>query len=316
MPNLLSYINEKNHITIFDGDISHYVAPNHPLYQEIRERCDKNDESVLELIKNYNNKEERQRTPDTGDVKVRGNSVTYNGRTFTNPFMIEIINRLGGIGNDSVRRFINRVTLNPHEASVQQLMEFLKHNHLPITEDGFFIGYKAVTHDYKDKRTGRFDCRPGCLVEEPRDEVEHDPNIACARGHHVGTYEYANGFANYTDGDRLILVVVDPFDVVSVPKDYNHQKLRCCRYTSIGDYKELLDERRIYSVEGIVMSWDDYVSDVREQVEKIGQFEYNDDDDDWEEDDWDDDEYTCPHCKEELESCTYTYCPFCGRRVN
>jgi len=314
MTHLLSYINEKGHITIFDEDVSHMIAPSHPLYQEIRERCDNNDESVLGLIKDYIKQSESPRAPDTGSVSVSGASVTYNGKTFTNPFMVEIINRLGGIGNDSVRRFVNRITMNPREESVQQLMEFLKHNNLPITEDGFFIGYKAVTHDYRDKQTRSFDCRPGCVVEEPRDEVEHDPDVPCARGHHVGTYEYANGFADYKKGDRLILVAVDPFDVVSVPRDHNHQKLRCCRYTSIGDYKELLDERQIYSVEGLAMCWGDYVSDVREQVEKICQFVYDDEDDN---DDWDD-LTDCPNCGEDIshwDLTTGNFCPLCGEEL-
>ena len=55
----------------------------------------------------------------------------------------------------------------------------------------------------------------------------------CSFGLHVGSYDYANGWAG--DGGRLLLVEFDPQDAVSVPTDCNFQKLRVCKYKVVAD---------------------------------------------------------------------------------
>jgi acyl carrier protein len=48
---------------------------------------------------------------------------------------------------------------------------------------------------------------------------------------HVGSLEYAKGW-----GQRVVLVEVDPADVVSVPSECSCQKLRCCKYVVLAEY--------------------------------------------------------------------------------
>jgi acyl carrier protein len=55
--------------------------------------------------------------------------------------------------------------------------------------------------------------------------------VGCSHGLHAGSLAYARGWA-----ERVILVEIDPADVVSVPGDENCQKLRCCKYTVVGEY--------------------------------------------------------------------------------
>jgi hypothetical protein len=57
-----------------------------------------------------------------------------------------------------------------------------------------------------------------------RDLVNDDRNSACSVGLHVGTFGYAESFA-----EQMLVVLVDPADVVSVPTDSNAQKMRVCR---------------------------------------------------------------------------------------
>jgi hypothetical protein len=63
----------------------------------------------------------------------------------------------------------------------------------------------------------------------PRSEVEWDPTVGCHRGLHVGTWDYAYGFAQ----GAVMEVHVNPRDVVSVPTDSDAAKVRCCRYTIV-----------------------------------------------------------------------------------
>jgi hypothetical protein len=77
----------------------------------------------------------------------------------------------------------------------------------------------------------------------PRDQVQFDPGVGCHTGLHVGTFEYAAGFAQ----GALLEVVVNPRDVVSVPTDCGAQKMRTCRYTVVGLLEQRLDSPlRVY----------------------------------------------------------------------
>lgn len=79
----------------------------------------------------------------------------------------------------------------------------------------------------------------GAVVEMPRDKVDSRGHVECSVGLHVGTYGYASQF--YAgDSSQLLLVKVDPKDVVSVP-DYDFTKLRACRYTVVGEVEDILD---------------------------------------------------------------------------
>lgn len=79
----------------------------------------------------------------------------------------------------------------------------------------------------------------GAVVEMPRDKVDDRGHVECSVGLHVGTYGYASTFYSGS-GSQLLLVKVDPKDVVSVP-DYDFTKLRACRYTVVGEVEDILD---------------------------------------------------------------------------
>ncbi|WNA13761.1 hypothetical protein FIfi106_00140 [Erwinia phage FIfi106] len=64
----------------------------------------------------------------------------------------------------------------------------------------------------------------------PRWMVDADKNVTCSQGLHVGAWDYVRSFS----GDTTIKVRVHPRDVVSVPTDYNDQKMRSCQYEVVG----------------------------------------------------------------------------------
>lgn len=129
---------------------------------------------------------------------------------------------------DYLVAFWNRIKANPSRSSVQEGFDMLERNHHPILPDGRFLAWKAVTSEFKDKRTGKFDNSPGQVVEMPRRNVDDNRGNECSYGFHVGSTEYVRNFGN--NDDRYILVVVDPADIVSVPTDSNCQKMRVCKY--------------------------------------------------------------------------------------
>jgi acyl carrier protein len=125
------------------------------------------------------------------------------------------------------------------------MYNFLEHKGMPLTLRGTFIAYKGVSLDLwsicgnKDtvvvhgqvNASGQILNTIGATIEVERSSVDDDFRQGCSAGLHVGSLAYARDW-----GKRVILVEVDPIDVVSVPSDCNCQKLRCCKYTVVGEY--------------------------------------------------------------------------------
>jgi hypothetical protein len=120
---------------------------------------------------------------------------------------------------------------NPSKRSVDELYGFLEKNNLPITPDGHFLAYKKVRNDYKDVYSGTMDNSPGQVVTMPRNKVDDDKDRTCS----VGLHFCSEGYLNHFGGERVVIVKVNPRDVVSIPSDYNNTKGRACQYEVIGE---------------------------------------------------------------------------------
>ena len=137
-----------------------------------------------------------------------------------------------GIPFEPLLNFHRNVMSNPSEVSRANLYEFLEKNHVPITPDGCFIGYKKVTtvgDGLMDSHSRTIRNDVGLRVEVPRESVDPNPDQTCSHGLHVGAWEYVSQFS----GDVTLAVKVHPRDVVAVPRDYNAQKMRTCGYDVI-----------------------------------------------------------------------------------
>ena len=142
-------------------------------------------------------------------------------------------------------KFWENLKENPSSSSVDELVDFLSYKELPITEDGFLVAYKGVKNDYysstgntktkvlqgKVDGMGRIFNGIGEVIEVLRRDVDDDRSNECSHGLHVGSLDYASGFAT-----KMVLVKVNPADVVSVPKDYSFQKCRVSKYEVLSDF--------------------------------------------------------------------------------
>lgn len=155
---------------------------------------------------------------------------------------------------------------NPHPRALQELYTFLDANSLPITEDGCFLAYKRVRDDYKDYYTGLIDNSIGKSPSMPYNEVNADKNQTCSKGLHVCSLAYLSHY--YGGSGRIIIVKVNPKDVVSVPTDYNNTKMRTCAYTVVANYDENTKK----------LSYDTCKTEVKEVIkEKFDKPLYNND---------------------------------------
>lgn len=133
---------------------------------------------------------------------------------------------------DSLVLFWKNLKKNPSFNSRLQLFKFLEHNGHPLTEDGCFIAYRGITEDWKDKYTGTMDNSIGSVVEMNRSEVDDNPNNTCSSGLHAACHSYAKDFA-----DKVVIVKVNPSDVVAVPTDYNGTKMRVSKFEVVDELK-------------------------------------------------------------------------------
>lgn len=144
--------------------------------------------------------------------------------------------------SDATRKlmaFANRLGKNPSHRVFSGLYDYLLGNGIEITENGMIHCYKRVRENYFDIHSGTFDNHPGNTVSMPRVMVDENKENACSTGLHVCSSDYLPTFANGR-GDRIILVEVDPADVVSIPYD-NSAKCRCCKYLVLADVSNEFD---------------------------------------------------------------------------
>jgi hypothetical protein len=181
------------------------------------------------------------------DLKIANGLLTYQGYEIHGVAvdrLFEFIEK--GLPTKPLENFLANICQNPSRRSAESLYGFLEHQHLPITPDGCFLAYKAVTWDYKSKHTGpdgQLDNSIGSVVRVPRNRVDDNHSKDCSYGLHAGNLKYVEFFGNYIqpNPDRVVIVKINPKDVVSVP-DYHTDKLRCCEYIVVGDHNNALTE--------------------------------------------------------------------------
>lgn len=210
-------------------------------------------DSILLAIKN----KKWNKIPDLVDKSVQINKKSNGKFTVSNGKIViknkeipEIISKKILLYNNSnlpfepIIKFWERLEKNPSFIARRDLFGFLESNGNPLTEDGCFICYKGVRSDYKDKWSGKIDNSPGKAPRMKRKDVCNDPAIPCAPGLHGASLSYATSYAG---SEKLIYIKVDPKDVVSVPKDHNHEKIRVCKYTVLGDFVNKCNEDEVYN---------------------------------------------------------------------
>jgi hypothetical protein len=172
-----------------------------------------------------------------------------------------------GYDIEPVLNFLYRLMENPNDHSIVELMDFLRNKQLPITENGYFLGFKGVANDYFDKHSHTIDNSVGQKPRVSFKEVDHNRDQQCSYGLHVGDITYASGW-----GPRLMLVKVDPADVVTVPTDHNFRKLRCVGYEVLAEVpKHFTLNEPVYNIEKLLedISKMDFTVDNSHTEEKL-----------------------------------------------
>jgi hypothetical protein len=163
-----------------------------------------------------------------GEVQLVDGDILYKGESIHPALVTRILAQYKeGIPVTAALRFIDKAYQNPNPEAIAELYEFLTACLLPICEDGDFLAYKYITHDYKDCYTKTLDYSIGAKPSMPREACDADRTNLCSRGLHFCSFKYLGGGGG---GDRLVVVKINPANVTSIPKEYNLAKGRCCAY--------------------------------------------------------------------------------------
>jgi hypothetical protein len=195
-----------------------------------------------------------------GNLKVLDGEIAYKGEVVHNVMTNRILKMIGdGFDSKPMLRFLDNLMDNPSFTARQELYLFLEANTIPITEDGFFLAYKKVNSDYKDIHSGSFDNSVGSEPSMDRGEVDDDRDRTCSRGLHFCSFDYLDHFGSYygSNGkDHVMIVKINPKDVVSIPSDYNNAKGRACRYKVVQEYTEWRKKTKVEYFDESVYSSD------------------------------------------------------------
>lgn len=247
---MIQYLVANDTVTVFIEGVPHMVTEGAPNYSRLREAVLAKDWdavpgllTVEKAVETWLQGGERNPvgTPIPADVTLPGSlkdftvkegRVKYHGVDLP-PALNDRILKMA-TKNESPEGLLNfwgRLQKNPNPHSVEQLFGFLQHVGIPIQKDGTLLAYKGVRMDFRDCHSGQFDNSPGQTIRMPRDMVSSDPSTACHAGLHVGALNYAKSF-----GKQVVIVQVDPKNVVCVPNDCDSMKMRTCEYTVVGLY--------------------------------------------------------------------------------
>ena len=272
-------------LTLVLNNKTYQVLPDHINYKMILEALPRaTADELLEIV----DVEKAISTFSDGLVEIKNGKVYYEGEEVHGSISKRILEFMSkGLPFQPLVNFLNNLMENPSMQSQKELYDFLEHEYLPITEDGHFLAYKAVRNDYMDKYRGTFDNHVGNICQMTRSKVDDDRGRGCSNGLHAGALNYVASYGSVDSGDRIVIVKINPRDVVSVPSDCNCEKLRTCRYEVVGEYQGELN-KPLYSA---TFSEDEYEDD-EDDYDNDYNWGWNDEDDEeaYAEDDYDDDD--------------------------
>lgn len=247
-------IGDRRSITVLYNGQLKTMADNDPAFVEV---CllvmdGKYDEAILMFDKESLVKNSVESSTLSDRIEVRNGNVYLDGEACDN-HITEMIIGIAEQGGDYVplANYFALLSDNPIHHSRHRLDDWLRASGtFSLDSDGYIIGYKGLRSDFRSSHAGpgivngypingNLDNSPGNTLEI--EEVEFDPNIGCAHGLHVGTFEYARDWAG--PNGRLVSVRVSPADVGSVPTDSNDAKMRVFKYEVIEEVSAPYQDR-------------------------------------------------------------------------
>lgn len=253
------YLIQGDNIVVVIGNVIHTVSKTHITYADVLSAIKAQDwDKVKEVI-------EPKKVVvkyGKGNITIDGSTLLWKGTEFNGYLATRMIDMLKeGFSIDPFANFMENLMQNPSARAVKELYSFLEKANMTITPDGYFLAFKKVDDDYYDMHSHTVLNKPYELFTEKdfnaitvvqgkkkevtveiskynvtvvsmdRNQVNDDKDNTCSEGLHFCSEGYLESFG----GSRIVILKINPRDVVSIPSDYNATKGRTCRYEVVGE---------------------------------------------------------------------------------
>lgn len=237
---------------IFENTNPRSITNDHPFFEHVKSIFlttapeDIDESQILDLI-NPVSKIGAALTKLSSRVTYNGTDIFFDGDVVNNSLSGKIVTAIQNGEEEAVYQplinFLEKISTNPNPTAVEGLYDFLSRYDFTIAPDGDFLAHKKVTPAGTSFHSGygivdgvvyknsQLPNAVGSVVEFPRSRVDANQLHGCSTGLHAGSYDFAVNF-----GAGILLVVkINPRDVVSVPYDFAFQKIRTCRYVVLHE---------------------------------------------------------------------------------
>lgn len=168
-----------------------------------------------------------------------------------------------GVDVSPMLAFVDRVVTHPLPDIAEDIYKWCEVGDMPFTAEGKVIAFKKVRMDYCSYHAspdGSHLLHPiGGRVDMPKEQVNKNRNTTCSTGLHFCSFSYLNKYQGANTG-RILIVAIDPHDIMAIPTDYNQTKGRASGYEIIGELP--LDEaQQFFSGKLVVEKFQTYESE-------------------------------------------------------
>jgi hypothetical protein len=224
------------------------VGNDHPNFSKIKAALKAKAYDTIEAMADIRQTVQNFISTD-GKFSLVGDRITLDGTPFSDAVTEKVLAMIdAGHNADPLYAFLRKVRSNPSKTAQDELLLFCVANGFMIHEDGDILAYKSVRNDYTDIHSGTVRNKVGDKPSMARGGVDDKRENTCSSGFHFAAHQYATTWHGRVDA-RLMIMKINPANVVSIPNDYGNQKARCCEYEVIAEipHSSKLDTREVYS---------------------------------------------------------------------
>lgn len=248
-----SYIKTNDGVSMYLDGKTLSAEKTHPKYDAILDAIRGGNWDEIPALINIATAVETYAAGSAIEVDAYAGVVRYNGMELRNYTVDHILKMMQeGFDIKPMANYLENLMLNPSKRAVEELHKFNEYGKMPVTPDGCFIAYKIISGWYDTYSRTVFN-KPYALFEPsdydlvpyttkqgvtvsiedglttvsmPRNFVDDKAENTCSQGLHFCSQEYLRSFS----GDKIVVLKINPADVVSIPVDYNNTKGRCWKY--------------------------------------------------------------------------------------
>lgn len=162
--------------------------------------------------------------------------ILFDGLEIRNTLVDRIIKMLADGFNVKPMCALLENCMDLRKEVADRIFDWIEAGCMPITDDGCFLAFKRVNFDYTSFYDGKTMNAVGSWVRLPRSMCDDNQHNTCSSGLHFCSQGY---LPSYHGGDGRILVLkVNPKDVIAIPYEYGTAKGRACAYEVVTELSE------------------------------------------------------------------------------